>query len=114
MEEQQVKMAMEGLNSAEIGDRALDAQRILELANQAFSPLYESQDSTEKDKLLRMLFSNCSVDAVRVTPAYRKPFDRLFKRAQSKEWSGREDSNLRPPGPEPGALPDCATPRTLR
>ncbi len=21
------------------------------------------------------------------------------------EWSGREDSNLRPPGPEPGALP---------
>jgi integrase len=23
----------------------------------------------------------------------------------SNEWSGREDSNLRPPGPEPGALP---------
>ena len=22
-----------------------------------------------------------------------------------EEWSGREDSNLRPPGPEPGALP---------
>jgi hypothetical protein len=22
-----------------------------------------------------------------------------------QEWSGREDSNLRPPGPEPGALP---------
>jgi hypothetical protein len=21
------------------------------------------------------------------------------------EWSGREDLNLRPPGPEPGALP---------
>ena len=21
------------------------------------------------------------------------------------DWSGREDSNLRPPGPEPGALP---------
>ncbi len=25
--------------------------------------------------------------------------------------SGRQDSNLRPPGPQPGALPDCATPR---
>ena len=25
--------------------------------------------------------------------------------------SGREDLNLRPPGPEPGALPGCATPR---
>jgi integrase len=25
--------------------------------------------------------------------------------SQTKEWSGREDLNLRPPGPEPGALP---------
>ena len=33
----------------------------------------------------------------------------------SKEkWSGREDLNLRPPGPEPGALPGCATPRRMR
>ena len=28
--------------------------------------------------------------------------------------SGREDLNLRPPGPEPGALPGCATPREAR
>jgi hypothetical protein len=26
-------------------------------------------------------------------------------------WSGRQDSNLRPSGPKPDALPDCATPR---
>ena len=26
-------------------------------------------------------------------------------------WSGRKDSNLRHPGPKPGALPGCATPR---
>lgn len=26
--------------------------------------------------------------------------------------SGRQDSNLRPPGPKPDALPACATPRT--
>jgi hypothetical protein len=25
--------------------------------------------------------------------------------------SGRQDSNLRPPGPKPGALPACATSR---
>jgi len=24
---------------------------------------------------------------------------------KNAEWSGREDLNLRPPGPEPGALP---------
>src|SRR5437899_8764281 len=28
--------------------------------------------------------------------------------------SGRRDSNPRPPGPKPGALPDCATPRYER
>ena len=33
-----------------------------------------------------------------------------FKKRQ-KTWSGRKDSNLRPPGPKPGALPGCATPR---
>ena len=110
MEEQQVKMAIEGLSSAETGDRALDAQRILELANKAYL-LYFSQNSTEKAKLLRMLFSNCSVDAVSVTPTYRKPFDMIVKRVKSEEWSGRLDSNQRPPAPEAGALPDCATPR---
>ena len=26
-------------------------------------------------------------------------------------WSGRQDLNLRPRGPKPRALPDCATPR---
>ena len=34
-------------------------------------------------------------------------------KTKGEEWSGREDSNLRPPGPEPGALPDCATPRDV-
>jgi hypothetical protein len=27
------------------------------------------------------------------------------------QWSGREDSNFRPPAPHAGALPGCATPR---
>jgi hypothetical protein len=31
---------------------------------------------------------------------YRKPFDLIFERAKNEEWSGREDLNLRPPGPE--------------
>ena len=60
MEEQQVKMAIQGLASAETGDSVLDAQWILELTNQAYS-LYVSQNSVEKTKLLRMVFSNCSV-----------------------------------------------------
>src|SRR6185436_5692182 len=30
------------------------------------------------------------------------------------QWSGREDSNFRPPAPHAGALPSCATPRPNR
>ena len=92
MEEQQVKSALAGLDNAEFSDRALDAQRIFELANKAHF-LYISQNPGEKAKLLKMLFSNCSVDAVSVSPTYRKPFDMIVKRALLKEWSGRLDSN---------------------
>ena len=91
-EEQQVKLAIEGLKNAELTDRVLDAQRILELANTAYS-LYVSQNPVEKAKLLKMVFSNCSVDAVSVTPTYRYPFEMILKRAVLGEWSGRLDSN---------------------
>lgn len=30
------------------------------------------------------------------------------------DWSGRDDSNIRPLGPKPSALPGCATPRLLK
>jgi site-specific DNA recombinase len=99
MEEQQVNMAIGALDYAIRSDRALAASEILELANGAYS-LYISQDSVEKAKLLRMVLSNCSVDAVSVTPTYRKPFQMIFERARLNEWSGQEDSNLRPPAPE--------------
>src|SRR5689334_16713237 len=31
-----------------------------------------------------------------------------------KRWSGRPDSNRRPPAPKAGALPGCATPRLVK
>jgi hypothetical protein len=46
-EEQQVKLALDGLASAETSDRALEAQKVFELANKAYS-LYFSQDSAER------------------------------------------------------------------
>src|SRR5215212_10847096 len=44
-------------------------------------------------------------------------FDRTEYVARATEstaaiWSGRRDSNSRPTGPKPVALPGCATPRT--
>ena len=97
-EEQQIEITL-NTPSDSYGDRVLSARRILELANKAHF-LYVTQKPAEQAKLLRMVLSNCSVDAVSLYPTYRKPFDVIFERAKTKEWSGREDLNLRPPGPE--------------
>ena len=35
-----------------------------------------------------------------------------FIKKSKKKWSERQDSNLRPSGPKPDALPSCATFRT--
>jgi hypothetical protein len=45
------------------------------------------------------VLSNCSIDAVSIYPAYRKPFDLI-----NEEWRARRDSNPQPPGSKPGAL----------
>ena len=42
-------------------------------------------------------------------PRLAKPM--LSQLSYTPKWSGRQDSNLRPSGPKPDALPDCATPR---
>jgi site-specific DNA recombinase len=75
--------------------RVLTAKRIIELANKAYS-LYLTQEPHEQAKLLRMVLLNCSIDGTSLYPCYRKPFDMIFRRAKTKEWSGREDLNLRP------------------
>jgi hypothetical protein len=80
-------------------ERILDAKRTLELANKAYS-LYLAQNPTQQATLLRMVLLNCSIDGTSVCPTYRKPFDLIFKRATKQDWSGRENLNLRPPGPE--------------
>ena len=98
-EEQQVLLALNGLQDAG-PDRVLTGSRILELANKAYF-LYLRQNSAEQGKLLKIVLSNCAIDGASLYPNYRKPFDRILKAAQNQEWSGREDLNLRPPGPEP-------------
>jgi hypothetical protein len=47
----------------------------------------------------------------RQATAFTRVFPRVPGCARSPNVSGRQDLNLRPPGPQPGALPDCATPR---
>jgi hypothetical protein len=71
-------------------ERLLYAMRILELANKAYF-LHVKQPPQEKVKLLRMVLSNCSIDAARIYPTYRKPFDMIFQRAKNEEWCAPGD-----------------------
>ena len=101
-EETQIRASLHGLEVAR-PEMLLDAARILELANRAYS-LYVKQDHAERAKLLKMVLSNCGIDAVSVYPTYRKPFDLIFQRAKTKEWRARRDSNSGPLASEASAL----------
>lgn len=103
-EEFRIKSLISGLGEDKSGEQLLNIRRILEFAQNAHS-LYLTRKPAEQAELLQKVLLNCSIDAVSLYPTYRKPFDLIFNRAKNEEWSGREDLNLRPPGPEPGALP---------
>jgi site-specific DNA recombinase len=90
-EERQIRKAFDGLEQQK-PERILDGIRILELANKAYF-LYVKQQPAEKAKLLRIVLSNCKIDAASIDPTYRKPFDLIFQRVQNREWLGRVDSN---------------------
>jgi hypothetical protein len=85
-EEQQILLALQGLEH-QSPEKILDGVRILELANKAYF-LYLRQPPAEQGKLLRIVVSNCKVDATSVYPTYRKPFDVIFQHAKNEEWCG--------------------------
>jgi site-specific DNA recombinase len=91
-EEQQILIALDGLEQ-QSPERLLDGVRILELANKAYF-LYLKQPAAEKAKLLRIVLSNCNIDAASVDPTYRKPFDLIFQRVKIEEWLAAGISNL--------------------
>ena len=101
-EEHQTLVSIQSLKAAR-PERLLDAARILELANKAYF-LYVKQPPAEKAKLLKMVLSNCGIDAVSLYPTYRKPFDLIFQKTRTEEWRARRGSNPRPRAPEARAL----------
>jgi site-specific DNA recombinase len=103
-EDARLKGHISKLTDSTIDDRLLDVHRILELAQRAHS-LYLTRKPAEQAELLKKVLLNCSINAISLYPTYRKPFDLIFKRAKSEEWSGRADLNCRPLAPQASALP---------
>ena len=90
-EEGQIAASIQSFRVAQ-PERLLDAARILELANKAYF-LYVKQPPAEKAKLLKMVLSNCAIDAVSLYPTYRKPFELIFQKTKREGWLPELDSN---------------------
>jgi site-specific DNA recombinase len=101
-EEMQIRESLKSFEKVQ-PEQYLNASRILELANKAYF-LYVRQDHAERAKLLKMVLSNCGIDAVSLYPTYRKPFDVIFQKAKTEEWRAWGDSNARPCASEAHAL----------
>ena len=95
------------------------AIQVFELANRAYD-LMISREPREQRRLLEVLISNSVLAEGRLTLTWREPFDQLAQPPVEPEtengdsdsqnrrhsvWSGRPDSNRRPPAPKAGALP---------
>ena len=69
--------------------------KIFELA-QAGLRQYDTKTEEERRNLLAFVLSNCILNDVTLTPAYRRPFCLFAEGPLLKEWRERRDSNPRP------------------
>jgi hypothetical protein len=86
-EEQEILAGLAGLRPQN-PEKLLNGVRTLELANKAYF-LHLKQPPAEKEKLLRIVLSNCKIDAASVDPTYRKPFDLIFQRGAERRMAPR-------------------------
>lgn len=73
-QERALQGAADSLSTPLPENRALTAQRILELANKAHF-LYLTRNHAERGQLLKMVLLNCATDGVNVRPSYLNPAD---------------------------------------
>ena len=91
----------EELRSHQVADRRYydDGIKLLELASRAYE-LYAKQPVEQKNRLLRVLLSNCTLQNGTLRPTYKKPFDILARGVEGGVWGGGRVSNPRPPDPQ--------------
>ena len=75
----------------------------LHLSQQSFGTIPDNNSQTWN------LFFTRKISGIK--DDWRKPENKKPRRSGVQNWSAREDSNLRPTGPKPVALPSCATRR---
>jgi site-specific DNA recombinase len=90
--EQECRLESElwGLKVQVTAESVLNVKRVFELANKAHF-LHLTRNHVERGQLLKSVLLNCNTDGLNFVPTYRKPFDLIFQRAKTKEWSALED-----------------------
>ena len=66
---------------------------------------YLLSDIEGKKQILNMVLQNSNLKGGKLCYTYKKPFNLFAKGLNHLETLGWKDSNLRMPGPKPGALP---------
>jgi cassette chromosome recombinase B len=85
-------------------DFEITVEYLLDIASRSYS-LFKSSGIDVKRKILKLVFPNFYLDGQNLSYDIRKPFDLFIKGSTYPINLGRKDSNLRMPGPKPGALP---------
>jgi site-specific DNA recombinase len=62
-----------------------DGLKLLELASRAYE-LYAKQSPEQKNKFLKIVLSNCTLEHATVRPIYKKPFDLFAKGVETGKW----------------------------
>ena len=86
------------------------AKYVLDISSRAYE-WFVSSEVNEKRQLINLVLSNLRIEDEKVLYDAQRPFDVIINSVDNKRWLGRKDSNLRMPGPKPGALPLGDAPR---
>ncbi len=75
-------------------DKSFDVSRsyLLELASKART-IFESSKQEQKNKILKLLFSNLKIDQKRLNCNLLEPFNTLSSMSKTQSWLPRSDSN---------------------
>ncbi len=78
-------------------DKSFDVSRsyLLELASKART-IFESSKPEQKNKILKLLFSNLKIDQKRLNCNLLEPFNTLSSMSKTQSWLPRPDSNWQP------------------
>lgn len=98
-----ITIRLEQLQEAE-NSYYVTAKYLLDLTNRIHD-LFIGSEVEEKRHLIKLILSNLELNDENIVCNVVSPFDLILKMSDDPLWLGRKDSNLRMPGPKPGALP---------